>query len=112
MPGAGRFGIEGEGDLILGDSVSPDPPRIAVSRSHTPEWVERFIADTNFQPAIEKWVPGMLDEVRGIAEGAELPFEEIYVFQLADEMMLRGVGSPDSDAWRKRFRESSQRPDA
>jgi 3'(2'), 5'-bisphosphate nucleotidase len=45
VPGAERFGIDGEGDLLLGDSVPVDPPRIAVSRSHTPEWVERFIGD-------------------------------------------------------------------
>lgn len=29
-------------DLLHGDSAAPDPPRVAVSRSHTPEWVERF----------------------------------------------------------------------
>ena len=42
--GALRAGIEG-GDglpLVSGDSDSPARPRIAVSRSHTPDWVERF----------------------------------------------------------------------
>lgn len=42
--GSQRAGVEG-GDslsLVAGDSASPDAPRIAVSRSHTPEWVERF----------------------------------------------------------------------
>lgn len=42
--GAQRSGVVGEGDLevVQGGSPSPAVPRIAVSRSHTPEWVERF----------------------------------------------------------------------
>lgn len=51
---------------------------------------ERFLAETDFVPAIEKWTPGLLDEVRGIAEGAELEFERVYLFQLADEIWSMG----------------------
>ena len=42
--GAQRAGIEGVDalSLVAGDTVAADRPRIAVSRSHTPEWVERF----------------------------------------------------------------------
>src|SRR5262249_10177945 len=36
------FGLEGEGALTLGSTPSSDPPRIAVSRSHTPSWMPRF----------------------------------------------------------------------
>ena len=39
-----RAGVEGDAQLLAGDSDSPTPPRAAVSRSHTPEWVERFAA--------------------------------------------------------------------
>ncbi len=53
-------------------------------------FVERFLAETNFMPAIEEWTPALLDEVRGIAEGAELPFEEVYLWQLADEIWSMG----------------------
>lgn len=53
-------------------------------------FIQRFITDTDFMPAIEKWTPGLLDEVRGIAEGAQLSFEEIYVWQLADEIWSMG----------------------
>lgn len=53
----------------------------------------RFLADTDFQPAIEEWTPGLLDEVRGIAEGAELPFEQVYLWQLADEIWSMGAWS-------------------
>lgn len=41
-PGFERAGIEGEADLAQGNSASGDPPRIAVSRSHTPSWTQRF----------------------------------------------------------------------
>lgn len=53
-------------------------------------FIERFLAETDFMPAIEEWTPGLLEEVRGIAEGAELPFEEVYVWQLADELWSMG----------------------
>ncbi len=53
-------------------------------------FITAFLETTNFMPAIEKWTPGLLDEVRGIADGAELPFEEVYVFQLADEIWSMG----------------------
>jgi 3'(2'), 5'-bisphosphate nucleotidase len=39
------FGLEGEGALVIGSSPSPDPPRIAVSRSHTPSWMPRFASE-------------------------------------------------------------------
>ena len=53
-------------------------------------FLQRFLADTDFIPAIEKWTPGLLDEVRGIAKGAEVPFDEVYAFQLADEIWSMG----------------------
>jgi 3'(2'), 5'-bisphosphate nucleotidase len=43
--GRESFGLEGEGALARGDSPSHDPPRIAVSRSHTPSWMARFAAE-------------------------------------------------------------------
>ena len=47
MPGLASAGMEdgstnGARSLATGDSVSHDPPRIAVSRSHTPAWTRRF----------------------------------------------------------------------
>lgn len=42
LPGHERGGIEGPGELCTGDSEAPDTQRLVVSRSHTPEWVERF----------------------------------------------------------------------
>ncbi len=42
LKGRKSFGLEGQGELQTGDSPGDDPPRIAVSRSHTPKWVESF----------------------------------------------------------------------
>ena len=49
------------------------------------EYLEQFFADTNFLPAIEKWTPDLLQEVRGIAEGAGIDFKYALVRQLSDE---------------------------
>lgn len=43
IPGQERAGVTGNPlELTRGDSPSPDTPRVAVSRSHTPPWVESF----------------------------------------------------------------------
>ena len=43
--GARLSGIEGAGELASGASPSPVPPRIAVSRSHTPSWMPAVAAE-------------------------------------------------------------------
>jgi isopenicillin-N N-acyltransferase like protein len=48
-------------------------------------FIRRLLERTDFRPAIERWTPGLLDEVRGIADGAGLDFETIYAYQLIDE---------------------------
>jgi hypothetical protein len=49
------------------------------------EYIRKFLIHTDFRPAIEKWTPGLLDEVRGLADGAGVDFETMYAFQLVDE---------------------------
>lgn len=51
---------------------------------------ERFLTETDFAPAIERWVPGLLDEVAGIAEGAGVSFERVFLWQLNDEIWSMG----------------------
>lgn len=53
-------------------------------------FIEKFVARTDYLPAIKKWTPDLLDEIRGIAKGAELDFETVLVFQLIDEYWSRG----------------------
>ena len=50
--------------------------------------IKAFLGQTDFTPAIKKWTPDLLDEVRGIADGAEQPYETMFAFQLVDELWV------------------------
>ncbi len=52
--------------------------------------VELFLAETNFVPAIERWTPGLLDELRGIAAGSGIDFDTILAYNLPDELWANG----------------------
>jgi hypothetical protein len=54
------------------------------------EFIARFDSATNYEPEIERRTPGLLEETRGIAEGAGIDFRTMYVFQLIDEYWLNG----------------------
>jgi isopenicillin-N N-acyltransferase-like protein len=49
-------------------------------------FIRELLKKTDFKPAIERWTPGLLDEVRGIADGAGIDFDTIYAYQLVDEI--------------------------
>ncbi len=61
-------------------------------------WVADLLRDTDFQPAIRVFAPGLLEEVEGIAEGAGLPPDHLYALQLLDEewayRIRRNAGQP------------------
>lgn len=42
LPGREEARLEGPGRLVRGDTPSDGTPRVACSRSHTPDWMERF----------------------------------------------------------------------
>lgn len=48
-------------------------------------FIHHFLAATDFIPAIKKYTPDILEEVRGIATGAGQPFTDMLAFQLVDE---------------------------
>ena len=50
LPGLEHAELEGEGALVAGDERCERPPRIAVSRSHTPSWMTRFAATLGGAP--------------------------------------------------------------
>jgi 3'(2'), 5'-bisphosphate nucleotidase len=50
LPGEERAGLEGNGALLRGDSKARPPLRVAVSRSHTPDWITRFLASIGGTP--------------------------------------------------------------
>jgi isopenicillin-N N-acyltransferase like protein len=49
------------------------------------EYLARFLSETDFLPAVKKYTPDLLEEVRGIAEGAGRSFDEVFARQLSDE---------------------------
>lgn len=49
------------------------------------KYIRELVSHTNFSSAIEKWTPGLLEEVRGIAEGSGVSYSDIFAFQLQDE---------------------------
>ena len=53
-------------------------------------YIEKLLEASDFEPAIERWTPGLLDEVRGIADGAGIDFPTMYAFQLVDETWVMG----------------------
>lgn len=55
------------------------------------QYIEQFLSDTCFIPAIERWAPDVLEEVRGIAEGANQSFEDVLALQLIDEEWVYGL---------------------
>jgi isopenicillin-N N-acyltransferase-like protein len=48
-------------------------------------FIHRFLSNTNFTPAIKKYTPDVLEEVRGIAAGSGQTYDDIFAFQLTDE---------------------------
>ena len=53
-------------------------------------FIKALLERTDFKPSIERWTPGLLDEVRGIADGAGMDFDTLYAFQLIDEIWVAG----------------------
>jgi len=54
-------------------------------------YLSEFLLQTNYLNAIEKFAPGLLEEVRGIAEGSGQAFEDILGLQLMDEEWIFGL---------------------
>ncbi|HXX87251.1 MAG TPA: C45 family peptidase [Candidatus Acidoferrum sp.] len=48
-------------------------------------YFEQFMKETKLVAAAEKWAPHLLEEVKGIGEGAGVDFNTIFVWQCADE---------------------------
>jgi hypothetical protein len=55
-------------------------------------FVKQFLKQTDFPAAIKQWTPDLLDETKGIAQGAGVDFDTMLVFQLIDEYWVNGPG--------------------
>ena len=53
-------------------------------------FISAFLKQTDYVPAIRRWTPDLLGEIRGIADGSETPFDTILAFQLLDEIWVNG----------------------
>jgi hypothetical protein len=74
-------------------------------------YIDEFLADTDFLSSARRWTPELLDEVRGISEGAGTDWRHTFVRQLSDEepwyRRARKLG-----AWPGRSRLLPRDPDA
>jgi predicted choloylglycine hydrolase len=58
--------------------------------SDADQFITAFLKQTDYVAAIRRWTPDLLEEIRGIADGSELPFNTILAFQLLDEIWVNG----------------------
>ncbi len=59
---------------------------IGITTGHEPDhFIAHHLETTHYVAAALRWTPDLVDEVRGIAEGSNLPFSDIFAFQLMDE---------------------------
>jgi isopenicillin-N N-acyltransferase-like protein len=49
------------------------------------KFISEFLAYTDFPSAIQAWTPGLLEEVRGLAEGTGIDFPTMLAYQCGDE---------------------------
>lgn len=50
--------------------------------------LKEFFAYANFTEAIKKWTPDLYEEVKGIADGAVQPFNDVMILNLLDEFWV------------------------
>lgn len=49
-------------------------------------FIRLFLDSTNYIPAIQKWTPDLLEEIKGISDGSGIDFDTLFAFQLVDEI--------------------------
>lgn len=50
--------------------------------------IAEFLRSTKFKPAIDRWTPEIMEEVKGIADGSGQNFDDVFSFQLVDEFWV------------------------
>jgi isopenicillin-N N-acyltransferase-like protein len=88
---AGSPGERGErhGEALRGliaEGLGTWAESIATAHGVAPDaYVHGFVRGTDFLPAIQRWTPGLLEEIEGIARGSAQPWPWIYAYNLLDE---------------------------
>jgi isopenicillin-N N-acyltransferase like protein len=73
----------------IADLYSKWKKDIALSTKQNADTViDKFYNSTNFVPAMKKWTPQIMDEIKGIAEGSGQSFKDVYCFQMTDEFWV------------------------
>jgi isopenicillin-N N-acyltransferase like protein len=49
------------------------------------QFIAKFLEQTDYKTAVLKWMPELMDELRGISEGSGINIETIFMHQLGDE---------------------------
>lgn len=53
--------------------------------------IEDFLSHTDFLPAMERWTPGLHDEIQGIAEGSGCELRDLLALNFTDELWCYGI---------------------
>jgi len=61
------------------------------SESHREAYLKDFLEQTHYISAIQQWAPDLLEEVKGIAEGAGQSLNTILALQMMDEEWVYGL---------------------
>ncbi len=77
------------GELLkdkIAESIKRWKDNIRNQRREDPnKYINDFMDNTNFEYAVKKWTPDLLDEVKGIAEGSGIDYKTIFASQCIDE---------------------------
>ena len=52
-------------------------------------FIKKFVSHTQYLAAMKKWTPDLVEEVKGLADGAGIDFDTMLVFQWIDEYWVR-----------------------
>ncbi|HJO95301.1 MAG TPA: C45 family peptidase [Victivallales bacterium] len=57
-------------------------------KSDINKYFKKFYERTDFITTINKWTPGLLDEIKGLSNGSGIDYDTILTFQFLDELWL------------------------
>src|SRR4051794_5574231 len=62
--------------------------RLPRSGGSPQQLIDEFMAGSDHLRAAEQWTPAVVEEIRGISEGAGVAFETMFAYNLADEQQI------------------------
>jgi predicted choloylglycine hydrolase len=71
-------------DVII-EGVEGWKSSLAADGEHPERWIERFLASTDFRPAMARWTPELLEEIAGLSASSGIDEATMFAYQLVDE---------------------------